>query len=77
MSTLALQEVSRRARTTVAMARRPKVVPRTLTSAEQRVLASFIAGRLSAGRLDAALEQARVRSAEPAAAGHEAALRAA
>jgi hypothetical protein len=47
------------------MARRPKVVPRTLSSAEQRVLAAFIGGRLSAGRLDAALEQARAQPAEP------------
>jgi hypothetical protein len=59
------------------MARRRKIVPRTLTSAEQRVLASFIAGRLSAGHLEVALEQARARPAEPVAAPQTAALRAA
>jgi hypothetical protein len=48
------------------MARRPKISPRPLTSAEQRVIASFIAGRLPAGRLDAELEQARARPATPA-----------
>jgi hypothetical protein len=41
------------------MARRPRIAPRSLTSGEQRVLASFIAGRLPAGRLDAELAQAR------------------
>jgi hypothetical protein len=51
------------------MARRPKILPRTLTSAEQRVLASFIAGRLPAGRLDAELEQARAAPTRPATAG--------
>jgi len=57
------------------MARRPKILPRTLTSGEQRVLASFIAGRLPAGRLDAELEQARARPTRPAAAVHPAELR--
>jgi hypothetical protein len=41
------------------MARRPRITPRSLTSPEQRVLASFLAGRLPAGRLDAELAQAR------------------
>jgi hypothetical protein len=41
------------------MARRPRIAPRSLTSGEQRVLASFIAGHLPAGRLDAELAQAR------------------
>ncbi|HEY6777805.1 MAG TPA: hypothetical protein VI122_14965 [Thermoleophilaceae bacterium] len=41
------------------MARRPRIAARSLTSGEQRVLASFIAGRLPAGRLDAELAHAR------------------
>jgi hypothetical protein len=41
------------------MARLPRITPRSLTSGEQRVLASFLAGRLPAGRLDAELAQAR------------------
>jgi hypothetical protein len=41
------------------MARRPRIAPRSLSSGEQRVLASFLAGRLPAGRLDAELAQAR------------------
>jgi hypothetical protein len=41
------------------MARRRRITPRSLTSGEQRVLASFLAGRLPAGRLDAELAQAR------------------
>jgi hypothetical protein len=41
------------------MARRRSITPRSLTSGEQRVLASFLAGRLPAGRLDAELAQAR------------------
>jgi hypothetical protein len=59
------------------MARRPKVVPRTLTSAEQRVLAAFISGRLSAGRLAAELEQARARALAGVGTAQAAALRAA
>jgi hypothetical protein len=59
------------------MARRAKVVPRTLTSAERRVLAAFISGRLSAGRLDAELEQARASISGGVAAAPGAALRAA
>jgi hypothetical protein len=39
--------------------------PRELTMAERRVLASFVAGRLAAGQLDA--ELARCRSVRPAA----------
>jgi hypothetical protein len=41
------------------MARRRRIAPRSLTSGEQRVLASFLAGRLTAGRLNAELAQAR------------------
>jgi hypothetical protein len=41
------------------MARRRRIAPRSLTSGEQRVLASFLAGRLPAGRLTAELAQAR------------------
>jgi hypothetical protein len=41
------------------MARRPRTAATSLTSAQQRVLASFLAGRLPAGRLDAELAQAR------------------
>jgi hypothetical protein len=41
------------------MARRRRIAPRSLTSGEQRVLASFLAGRLPAGRLNAELAQAR------------------
>jgi hypothetical protein len=45
------------------MAHRPRILPGTLTSGEQRVLAAFLAGRLSAGRLQA--ELAEVRRAPP------------
>ena len=72
-----MQEQGRPPRTIPSMARRPKILPRTLTSAEQRVLASFIAGRLPAGRLDAELEQARARPARPAPVVHAAELHAA
>jgi hypothetical protein len=41
------------------MAHRVTITPRSLTSGEQRVLAAFLAGRLSAGRLSAELAQAR------------------
>jgi hypothetical protein len=41
------------------MAHRPKILPRSLTSGEQRVLSAFLAGRLPAGRLNAELAQAR------------------
>jgi hypothetical protein len=41
------------------MAHRPRILPSTLTSGEQRVLAAFLAGRLSAGRLQAELAEAR------------------
>jgi hypothetical protein len=48
------------------MGRRHRIAPRSLTSGEQRVLASFLAGRLPAGRLHDELAQAREA---PAAAG--------
>jgi hypothetical protein len=41
------------------MARRHRIAPRSLTTGERRVLASFLAGRLPAGRLDAELALAR------------------
>jgi hypothetical protein len=41
------------------MAHRPRILPSTLTSGERRVLAAFLAGRLSAGRLQAELAEAR------------------
>ncbi|MBD0280897.1 MAG: hypothetical protein ICV69_01685 [Thermoleophilaceae bacterium] len=41
------------------MAHRARIAPRSLTSGEQRVLAAFLSGRLSAGRLSAELAQAR------------------
>jgi hypothetical protein len=56
------------------MARRTRIAPRSLTSGEQRVIASFLAGRLSAGRLHAELAKAREA---PAAAGVGPELRAA
>jgi hypothetical protein len=60
------------------MARRPRIAPRSLTSGEQRVLASFLAGRLSAGRLQTELAKAREAPARsPAAAVVGAELRAA
>jgi hypothetical protein len=40
----------------------PRIVPKSLSSGERRVLAAFLAGRLPAGRLEA--ELARARSAE-------------
>jgi hypothetical protein len=53
----------------MTMIRRPKIAPRSLTTGEQRVLASFLAGRLPAGRLDVELAQAReVLPRSPAAA---------
>jgi hypothetical protein len=72
-----MEERGWRPRTIPSMARRPKILPRTLTSAEQRVLASFIAGRLPAGRLDAELEQARAAPTTPATVVAAAELRAA
>ena len=41
------------------MAHRPRILPSTLTTGERRVLAAFLAGRLSAGRLQAELAEAR------------------
>lgn len=41
------------------MAHRPRILPSTLTAGERRVLAAFLAGRLSAGRLQAELAEAR------------------
>jgi hypothetical protein len=38
--------------------------PRQLTSGEQRALASFLAGRLPAGQLDAELARARGAAAQ-------------
>jgi hypothetical protein len=59
------------------MAHRPRILPSSLTTGEQRVLASFLAGRLSAGRLQTELAQARrdrpPAPAEPAPAGLRAA----
>ncbi len=40
-------------------------IPRQLSSAEQRALSSFLAGRLPAGQLDAELARARQALAEP------------
>lgn len=40
-------------------------IPRELSSAEQRTLASFLAGRLPAGQLDAELAKARRALAKP------------
>jgi hypothetical protein len=58
------------------MAHRPRILPSTLTSGERRVLAAFLAGRLSAGRLQAELLEAR-RAQPPPRAEPAAALRAA
>jgi hypothetical protein len=43
----------------------PKVTVHRLSAGEQRVLASFIAGRLPAGQVCAELERARVAPAAP------------
>jgi hypothetical protein len=45
------------------------VVPRSLSSGEQRVLAAFLAGRLPAGRLEAELARARCAPRGPAQTG--------
>ena len=42
---------------------RPKITVHRLSAGEQRVLASFIAGRLPAGQVCAELERARVSTA--------------
>jgi hypothetical protein len=59
------------------MAHRPRILPSTLTARERRVLTAFLAGRLSAGRLQAELAEARrprpQAPAEPASAGLRAA----
>jgi hypothetical protein len=48
------------------MARRPApAVVHRLSLAEQRVLSSFLAGRLPAGKVHAELERARVTPAAP------------
>jgi hypothetical protein len=59
------------------MARRRRIELRSLTTGEQRVLASFIAGRLPAGRLDAELAQAREAPSRPSPPPAAASLRAA
>jgi hypothetical protein len=44
----------------------PKIAVHRLSAGEQRVLASFLAGRLPAGQVCAELERARTASTPPA-----------